>query len=86
MFQASEIERLIAEGLDCEFIEVKGEDGVHFSAVVVSPMFEGSSLPDQHRMVKATLGERLDTGEIHALGLKTYTPARWATVRSSLGY
>jgi acid stress-induced BolA-like protein IbaG/YrbA len=86
MFQASEIERLIADGLDCEFIEVKGEDGVHFSAIVVSPYFEGMSLPDQHRAVKATLGERLDTGEIHALGLKTYTPARWETVRGSLGY
>lgn len=86
MFQASEVERLIATGLDCEFVEVKGEDGVHFSAIVVSPLFEGVSLPDQHRMVKAALGNRIDSGEIHALGLKTYTPARWATVRSTLGY
>ena len=86
MFQASEIERLIGEGLPCEFIEVKGDDGVHFSAIVVSKAFEGLSLPDQHRAVKATLGARIDSGEVHALGLKTYTPARWAAVRTSLGY
>lgn len=86
MFQASEIQRLVSEGLECEFVDVSGDDGVHFSAIVVSPAFEGKSLPDQHRMVKATLGDRLDSGEIHALGLKTYTPARWATARAALGY
>lgn len=86
MFQASEIERLIGEGLPCEFVEVKGDDGVHFSAIVVSNAFEGLSLPDQHRAVKATLGQRIDSGEVHALGLKTYTPTRWAAVRASLGY
>ncbi|HLW03976.1 MAG TPA: BolA/IbaG family iron-sulfur metabolism protein [Azoarcus sp.] len=83
MFQASEIERLIKEGLDCELVTVEGDDGVHFSAIVVSPDFEGLSLPDQHRKVKTTLGNRLDSGEIHALGLKTYTPARWAALRAS---
>jgi len=83
MFQASEIERLVRAGLECEFVTVEGDDGVHFSAIVVSPAFEGLSLPDQHRAVKATLGDRLDSGEIHALGLKTYTPARWAALRGA---
>lgn len=86
MFQASEIERLIKAGMDCEFVKVDGDDGVHFSAIVVSSEFDGKVLPDQHRTVKATLGDRIDSGEIHALGLKTYTPARWAQVRERLGY
>lgn len=86
MFQASEIERLIAAGLQCDFVKVEGADGVHFEAIVVSPEFEGKSLPDQHRAVKATLGGRIDSGEIHALGLKTFTPTRWAEARGRFGY
>jgi len=85
MFEASEIKRLISENMNAEFVEVEGADGVHFQAVVVSPEFEGLTLIQQHRMVKATLGNRLEQ-EIHALGLKTYTPQRWAEVRQSLGY
>ncbi len=84
MFEATEIERLISAGLPCEFVMVKGDDGVHFSGIVVSETFEGKSMLDQHRAVKQTLGALLGN-EIHALGLKTYTPARWALVRQDLG-
>jgi len=84
MFAALEVKRLISEGLACEFIEVQGDDGVHFSAIVVSPVFEGMSTLNQHRAVKETLGKLLGN-EIHALGLKTYTPAKWADARKDLG-
>lgn len=84
MFAASEVKRLISEGLACEFIEVQGDDGVHFSAIVVSPVFEGMSTLNQHRAVKETLGKLLGN-EIHALGLKTYTSTRWANARKELG-
>ena len=84
MFQASEIKRLITAGLECDFIEVQGDDGVHFQAIVVSPAFEGMSMLNQHRAVKATLGTLMGN-EIHALGLKTYTPARWEVARQELG-
>jgi acid stress-induced BolA-like protein IbaG/YrbA len=30
-------------------------------------------------MVYATLGQRMHTDEVHALSMKTYTPAEWAT-------
>ncbi|NMG02607.1 BolA family protein [Azoarcus taiwanensis] len=83
MFQASEIKRLIMAGLQCDFIEVEGDDGVHFQAIVVSPVFDGMSTLNQHRAVKATLGSLMGN-EIHALGLKTYTPARWEVVRKEL--
>lgn len=84
MFEASEIKRLISEGLPCDFVEVQGDDGVHFSAIVVSPRFDGMSTLNQHRAVKETLGKLLGN-EIHALGLKTYTPARWEDARKELG-
>lgn len=85
MFEASEVKRLIGEGLACEFIAIEGDDGVHFSGIVVSPEFDGMSTLNQHRAVTATLGSLMGN-EIHALQLKTYTPARWAAVRQSLGY
>ena len=72
--QADQIERLIADGLPCSEIRVRGDDGVHFEATVVSEAFAGKMPLARHRMVYATLGERMG-GEIHALALKTLTPA-----------
>ncbi|MDG9730224.1 BolA/IbaG family iron-sulfur metabolism protein [Ignatzschineria sp. RMDPL8A] len=77
MMTKEAIQKLITSSLECTFIEVKGDDGTHFEAIVVSPAFEGISMLKQHKMVYATLGDRLETEEIHALALKTYTPAQW---------
>lgn len=75
--QASELQTLIAQGLNCQHIEVDG-DGRHWSAVIVSPEFEGKRLIARHQRVYATLGQRMHTDEVHALSMKTYTPAEWA--------
>ena len=84
MFQASEIERLIAVGLECEFLQIEGDDGTHFSGIVVSPEFEGKMRVRQHQLVYATLG-KLMGNEIHALQLNTYTPKQWAELLKELG-
>lgn len=71
-----EIKALIEAGIDdCEAI-VKGDDGVHFEAVVVSDAFEGLSLVKKHQLVYRTLGDRMQA-EIHALSIKPYTKAEW---------
>ena len=31
-----------------------------------------------HQRVYAPLGQRMHTDEVHALSMKTYTPAEWA--------
>ncbi|MGY0505306.1 BolA family protein [Luteimonas sp. e5] len=67
------IEQLILAGLPDARVEVQGADGVHFEALVVSESFRGKLPLARHRMVYATLGERMG-GEIHALALKTLTP------------
>ena len=41
MFEASEVKRLIEQGLPCELVVIEGEDGVHFRGIVVSAAFEG---------------------------------------------
>ncbi len=77
--EAEEIERLIAAGLpDCQ-VQVTG-DGTHFEALVISPAFAGESLVARHRMVYATLGDRMG-GAIHALSIRPYTPEEWQRQR-----
>ena len=74
---AEELQSIISAGLPCEHLEVEG-DGRHWQAVIVSPEFEGKRLIQRHQRVYATLGERMHTDEVHALSMKTYTPAEWA--------
>ena len=75
--KASELQRIIPTGLNCQHLEVDG-DGRHWSAVIVSLEFEGKRLIQRHQRVYATLGARIKTDEVHALSMKTYTPAEWA--------
>jgi acid stress-induced BolA-like protein IbaG/YrbA len=71
---ADTIRQLIEAGLPGARVEVRGEDGVHFEATVVSAAFAGRLPLARHRMVYATLGELMGR-EIHALQLtKTQTP------------
>ena len=70
---ADTIRQLIETGLPGSRADVQGEDGVHFEAVVVCAAFAGKLPLARHRMVYATLGEKMG-GEIHALQLRTLTP------------
>jgi acid stress-induced BolA-like protein IbaG/YrbA len=74
---AEELQALIAAGLPCDHIEVTG-DGRHWSAVIVSSAFDGLRLIARHKKVYDTLGARIKTDEVHALSMKTHTPAEWA--------
>ncbi len=76
--QAADIQRLIQEAMPDAQVIVRGDDGVHFEAVVISVAFAGKPLLAQHRLVYAALGDRLEREAIHALALKTYTPEAWA--------
>ena len=67
------IQELIEKGLPGASADVRGEDGVHFEATVVAEAFRGKLPLARHRLVYATLGDRMG-GEIHALALKTLTP------------
>ena len=70
---AESIRQLIEAGIPGARAEVQGADGVHFEATVVSDAFAGKLPLARHRLVYATLGERMG-GEIHALALRTLTP------------
>ena len=74
---AEELQSLISSGLPCQHCALDG-DGRHWYATIVSAAFEGKRLIQRHQQVYATLGTRMQTDEVHALSMKTYTPAEWA--------
>ena len=73
---AQELQDLIAAGLPCDYLQVNG-DGRHWFATLVSAEFEGKRLIQRHQRVYATLGNRMMTDEVHALSMRTYSPAEW---------
>ena len=74
---ADEVKNTIMNGLPCDHVEVLGDDGQHFEAVVVSPQFTGKNKVQQHQLVYLALGDRMRS-EIHALAMRTFTPDAWA--------
>jgi acid stress-induced BolA-like protein IbaG/YrbA len=76
MVDPAQIESWLREGLPCEHVEVQG-DGRHFEAVIVSAAFRGKSRVQQHQLVYAALGSRMQA-DIHALSMSTHTPEDWA--------
>lgn len=76
MLSAKQLESYITEKIDCEYIQVLGDDGTHFEAVIVSNAFIGKSMVKQHQLVYGALGDRM-RAEIHALSMKTLTPEQW---------
>ena len=71
------VEELIKAGLPgCE-VTVTG-DGRHFEAIVISAEFEGKTPIQKQRMVMDTVRPQIESDELHALSIKTFTPAQWA--------
>jgi acid stress-induced BolA-like protein IbaG/YrbA len=76
MITAKEIVERIQKalpGAQVQVVDTGGGD--HWSAVVVAPQFEGKSRVEQHKMVQAPLKDKIADNSIHALQLKTQTPA-----------
>jgi acid stress-induced BolA-like protein IbaG/YrbA len=73
------IETLIADGLPCETLQVEG-DGQHFEVLIVSAHFAGKSRVQRQQTVNALLRPWFDSGELHALSMKTLTPGEWSAL------
>jgi acid stress-induced BolA-like protein IbaG/YrbA len=76
MITARDIEDLIRETFPDAKITVEGDDGAHFSAMVVDDSFKDMNRVQQQRAVYAALKGKMDgsTGELHALALTTKAP------------
>ena len=80
MITPADIRQYIAQGLPCTHLAVDG-DGAHFEALIVSSAFEGLNRIQRQQAVYRALGGRIESGEIHALSMRTLTPAEWEARR-----
>ncbi|QOJ19804.1 MAG: BolA/IbaG family iron-sulfur metabolism protein [Gammaproteobacteria bacterium] len=76
MLTAENVKTYIEAALPCEHVQVEGDDGRHFQALIVSAQFQGKNTVQQHQMVYKSLGDKMKQ-EIHALSMKTLTPEQW---------
>lgn len=86
--RSDHLEQILRERLEASHVEVLDEShlhaghagaregGGHFRAVIVSPRFEGLNRVQAQRVVYEALAEEMKSS-IHALALKTLTPAQW---------
>ena len=76
MIQPEEIIHLVKRLIPAA--EVSAEDftgtGDHFQVTVISPIFRGKSLVEQHQLIHKSLEEAFGDGRIHAVQIKTETP------------
>lgn len=84
MISPDEIKLTLSQALPVSVVETQDltGGGDHWQVIIVSPAFEGKGLVEQHRMVNEVLKEQLADQRIHALSLKTYSPAQWEKLGS----
>ncbi len=78
MMPIEELRRVLQSAFDGDQVHLTspmGDDN-HFQCVIVSDRFEGKSMVERHQTVYRALGDVMREA-VHALALKTYTPAQW---------
>jgi acid stress-induced BolA-like protein IbaG/YrbA len=77
-----ELETMIARGIPGAQVEVRDYTGGgdHFEALVISSSFEGKGLVERHQLVYQAIGDAM-RAQVHALTLKTLTPAQYQKSR-----
>lgn len=68
------VQQMILDKLPDAQVQVSG-DGYKYEAEIVSAAFEGLNTLKRHQMVYAAVNEAITSGQLHALTLRTFTPA-----------
>jgi acid stress-induced BolA-like protein IbaG/YrbA len=74
--QTEQIKALLEAELADSQVDV-AVDGSHLNLVVVSPVFEGLRPVKKQQLVYAVLADKIADGTLHAVNMKTFTPAEW---------
>jgi acid stress-induced BolA-like protein IbaG/YrbA len=69
--RVEELKNLIEKNLPDSIVFVESDDEVHFSAEIICPAFAGKSRVQQQQMVYQIVNPYIQSGEVHALSLKT---------------
>ena len=75
--QPSEVKKIIEDGIPGSEATVTA-DGNKYTAIVVSGEFEGKTMVAEQKMVYALMNQHIQSGAVHALTIKAYTPSEWA--------
>ncbi|MDR0218377.1 MAG: BolA family iron metabolism protein IbaG [Enterobacteriaceae bacterium] len=81
----NEIKIVLMEKLVLDEVIVSG-DGSHFQVIAIGEIFAELSRVKQQQTVYAPLMEYIADNRIHALSIKTYTPAQWQRDRKLQGF
>nr|WP_298410087.1 BolA family protein [uncultured Halomonas sp.] len=74
--QPSDVKTLLESRIDgCDF-HIQGE-GCNFQVVAVGDVFENLSPVKRQQLIYGALSEEIASGALHAISIKTYTPAQW---------
>ena len=80
--QPSEVKALLESRLDgCEFF-IQGE-GCNFQVTAVGDVFDGLTPVKRQQLVYGALSEEIASGALHAISIKTFTPAQWENAAES---
>ena len=76
MVTPEQLKTWIEKGFNEAIVTVEG-DGHHFEAVIIAEEFSGKSRIQRHQLVYTALGDKMKA-EVHAMSMKTHTPAEVA--------
>ncbi|TNF34698.1 MAG: BolA/IbaG family iron-sulfur metabolism protein [Gammaproteobacteria bacterium] len=71
-----DVKALIEKAIPDSEAIITGE-GCNLSATVISNAFESKTPVQEQKMVYAAVNHLIASGELHALGIRAYTPAEW---------
>ncbi len=78
----NQVKKLLSTHIDCQHLEVFGEDQRHYEAIVVSSEFKGLMKIKRHRLIYQALGDHM-VSDIHALSIKAYSPEEFAALHNN---
>lgn len=80
-----EVQAVLMAALPLEEVYVSG-DGSHFQVIAVGELFAELSRVKKQQAVYAPLMPLIADNRMHAVSIKTYTPAEWARDRKLSGF
>ena len=74
--QPQEVQALLESGLEACQVKVNGE-GSHYDILVIGEVFAGLRPVQKQQLVYGVLNPLIADGSIHAVNIRTFTPAEW---------
>ncbi|APJ04029.1 BolA family protein [Silvanigrella aquatica] len=71
------------QGAECLVSEFSGGND-HYSVVVIADAFDGQAALKRHRMIMELFQNEMNTGEVHALTIKTFTRQQWENEKQKM--